>query len=204
MICCGRGTGSWVNGEELFVRYTSDGAVVDEQALAQWSTDGCFTVNGDRDRDGVPDVTLAGREDYSWDGYRSLMLMCSDVHVVGLIFSGTAHVGVTRPFWQPHYYFNIRDIYLTGCEFVAIDNGKSRFFGIGGGGMFGEGAERKGDPCTYDLDGFYIGGCSFLGTQFGVICAGGDKDYAGVKNLVFQGNRLVNGEVFLRNEDAHT
>ena len=203
--CFGRGTGSWVNGEELFIRYTYEDAYEDQEAKAAWSHDGCFTVNGDRDRDGTPDVTLEGWDSGGWDGRWNLNLTCSDAHVVGVNFAPTMHVGNSVPFWQPKNYFDMREIYITGCRFEATGDGPGRFFGCGGGGsLYGTAAEGYGLPGTFDLDGFYITGCEFDNCQLGIICAGADLDYGRVKNLVIQGNRLVNGEIFVRNVDAHT
>ncbi len=205
--CFGRGTASWISGEELFIRYTWEGPVEDTEAKALWSQDGCFTINGDRDRDGTPDVTLEGwgAGPWDWDGRWNLNLTCSDAHVVGVNFAATMHVANSVPFWQPSNYFDLREIYITGCSFETTAGGPDRFFGTGGGGsLYGTAAAGYGLPGTYDLNGFYITGCTFEGCLMGIICAGGDMDYARVKNLVIQGNRLVNGEIFVRNVDAHT
>ena len=205
--CFGRGAASWMNGEELFIRYTYEGSYEDLDAKALWSHDGCFTINGDRDRDGTPDVTLDGwgAGPWDWDGRWNLNLACSDAHVVGVNFAPTMHVGNSVPFWQPKNYFQMSEIYITGCSFEGSGDGPDRFFGIGGGGsIYGTSAEGYGQPGTSDVDGFYITGCMFDNCQLGIIAAGGDMDYARAKNLVIQGNCFVNGMIFVRNVDAHT
>ena len=205
--CYGRGSAAWINGEPLFMRYTDEGLVEDTAAKALWNGDGCFTINGDRNRDGIPDVTLAGIEEYGWDGRQGLSLLCSDVHVVGLDFASTMHVSMGKPFWQPLNYFNLRDFYITGCRF-SRDSSEGdlpdRFFGTGLCQIYGETAEGYGQAGTYDLDGFYLTGCEFHNELVGFIFSGSDMDYARAKNLVIQGNHVVNGEIFVRNQDAHT
>ena len=200
ITCYGRGSGKYLSGESLFM----NGSVEDTEAKALWSHDGCFTINGDRDRDGTPDVTLAGWEDWTWDGRWTLMLMCSDAHVIGVHFATTIHVSFAIPFWQPKNYFDIHDISICNCYFEGIRNGVGRFFGTSSAGIYGNGCNGHGQPGTYDLDGFTISGCTFQNDQLGIIVATGDMDYASLKNLVLQGNHIVNGSIFVRNVDAHT
>ncbi len=204
VTCYGRGAAAYLNGEPLFEKYTAEGTVEDSEAKALWRCDGCFTINGDRNRDGTPDVTLAGWEDWTWDGRWTLMLTCSDARAVGLRFAPTMHVSIGTPFWQPLHYFDLREIYLTGCTFEGIRNGVGRFFGVSLGAIYGHTAQGYGQPGTYDLDGYYVTGCTFQDEQLGFIFAGGDQDYVRAKNLVIQGNHLVNGSIFVRNVDAHT
>ncbi len=202
ITCYGRGTAPWINGEELFMRRTWEGVCEDLEAKALWRGDACFTINGDRDRDGMADVTLEGS--CSWGSERQdLMLMCSDAHVVGVNFARTMHVAITTPFWQPLNYFNIEDVSLTNCVFESFGNNVGRFF-INGPSQYGACADGFGQPGAYDIDGFTISGCSFVNEQIGIIGAGGDRDYSSVRNLVIQGNHVVNGMIFVRNVDAHT
>ena len=202
ITCYGRGTAYWMEGN-LFTRYTADGPVEDTDAVANWSHDGCFTINGDRDRDGTPDVTLYGWTGFGWDGKWNLMLMSSDVHVTGLKFEPTMHVAVSMPFWQRRYYFNFGNVSITNCVFESFDNGVGRFF-LGYPGQYGTGADGYGLPGAFDLDGFTISGCIFHDEQLGIIVATGDVDYSSCKNLILQGNRITNGMIFVRNVDAHT
>ncbi len=203
ITCYGRGAGNYMSGEPLFGRYGSSGLEEDEEAAALWSHDGCFTVNGDRDRDGTPDVTLEGVGSWDWPGRWDLDLMCSDAHVVGLRFASTMHAAFSMPFWQPRHYFPVHDIFLTGCVFESFNNNVGRFF-LSYPGQYGTGADGYGQPGAFDLDGFAVSGCVFLNEQLGVIVACGDVDYSSVRNLLIQGNRFVNGSLFVRNVDAHT
>ncbi len=194
IFCLGRGHGGDMRGE-----------ISESTRFEGHANDGCFTINGDRDRDGTADVTLGGKNEY-WDSYGHLEILrvsCSDVHINGINFKSSADFTVYKRFNQAKSYFDIKNISLTGCSFDALCNGTGRCF-LNFYSQYGHGASGYGQFGAYDLDGFVTSGCTFNGEALAVIMATGDSDYIRTKNITFQGNKIYNGMIFVRNTDANT
>lgn len=194
IFCLGRGHGGDMRGE-----------IAESTRFEGHANDGCFTINGDRDRDGTADVTLGGKNEY-WDSYGHLEILrvsCSDVHINGINFTKSADFTVYKRFNQAMSYFDIKNISLTGCSFEALCNGTGRCF-LNFYSQYGHGASGYGQFGAYDLDGFSVSGCTFDGEALAVIMATGDSDYIRTKNITFQGNKIFNGMIFVRNTDANT
>ncbi len=194
IFCLGRGHGGDMRGE-----------IAESTRFEGHANDGCFTINGDRDRDGTADVTLGGKNEY-WDSYGHLEILrvsCSDVHINGINFKSSADFTVYKRFNQAKSYFDIKNISLTGCSFDALCNGTGRCF-LNFYSQYGHGASGYGQFGAYDLDGFSVSGCTFNREALAVIMATGDSDYIRTKNITFQGNRIYDGMIFVRNTDANT
>lgn len=161
------------------------------------SNDGGFTIDGDKDGDGRPDITLYGTEYASYDS--CIILSCSDAHFNGLIFSDTMHVAVGDCFNGPKVYHDLENISITGCRFI----GKQRFF-LNFSGEQGTAASGFGQPGAYDLDGYTFVGNAFDNSQLGIIVANGDGDYCSLNHLSIKANTLYNSGLFVATTDAHS
>lgn len=196
IICYGRGYAQYADGARLGGN--------DLQKFDIENSDGDFTINGDKDGDGIADVTLCGASSsWGWDGQNDLHIMCSNVNIHGLKFAPTAHVAFGMPFGQPLFYADVENISITACDFSSTADSVGRFF-THYYGTIGHGCTKKRDYGTYDLKNFSISNCSFDTEQFGIIVACGDIDYASLTGLTIQANRFKNGYIFVRNVDGHT
>ena len=181
------------------------GEIAESTRFEGHANDGCFTINGDRNRDGIADVTLSGKNEY-WDSSGHLEILrvsCSDVHINGINFSQYSDFTVYKRFNQAKSYFDIKNISLTGCSFEALCNGTGRCF-LNFYSQYGHGASGYGQFGAYDLDGFTMSGSTFNGEALAAIMATGDSDYIRTRNITFQGNKIYNGMIFVRNTDANT
>ena len=148
---------------------------------------GNLVINGDRDRDGVPDVTISGEK-----GAGLMLPPVSNLYLAGLTF----HAGTALSFYNNEYANEeeiSENVWILGCEFTGLE-GFTAFFG--GWKVYGVSAPIR----FFNLN---ICGCTIANgniyTGFNGSC----------KNSVIDGyhicaNRLVDTSIELLPADVHT
>ena len=127
-------------------------SVVYVQSPIEINARGNFTINGDRNRDGTPDVQINSSSEQA-----EINVTVSEIRLIGLIFTGipggSDQTLMLKPTSNMHERMDLNNIYLLGCKFKD-----SWELGMAPLGAYGYAATEFGGNHTFNVKNFVIAG----------------------------------------------
>lgn len=149
---------------------------------------GNLTVNGDRNRDGVPDVSFSFCEGGEWGFF---FLPMKNLVLCGLrVADGVCPIAI-RPYDDSKAYDKHENTYVLGCEFI---NAGLLAFG-GACKAYGTGADGYGQPGAIDYTNFNFCGNRLEGDINMFFAYSGDCDYSVADGIHYCANTLDHSSI---------
>ena len=171
---------------------------VDVQSPIEINTRGNFTINGDRNRDGTPDIQIN-----SSSLLHEFNITVSEVRLIGLIFTGipggSDNTLLFRPTIDSHERMDLNNIYILGSKFKD-----SWEIGMAPLGAYGFAATEYGGDNTFNVKNFVIAGNQMENTNLFSFAGAGDEDFNVFDGYSVVANQFVNSGCGFLASDAHT
>lgn len=180
------------------IEFAGDISAINLQSPINIDRRGNFTINGDRDRNGTPDVHIN-----SSSLQHEINITVSEMRLIGLIFTGipggSDQTLLFKPADYAHERMDLDNIYVLGCQFKD-----SWEFGMSPLGVYGFAATQYGGYNTFNVKNFVIAGNQLENTVLLSFGGAGDADFNVNDGYSVVANQFVNGGLCFIASDAHT